>query len=551
MLRSTRLALLAALAAAALAFPAGAAQDKSSTSGVFKIYDMGQTVGAEKFSLKYLPDGNYKAEGNLSTKIGETTLDGTTMLETQGPRRDIFLYQRDVRVNKVPTGIVMKRERDALKIGIASGIQKQTKTVRVTAGAFLVEPGVTHHLIPLLRRYNAKAGGAQTFPVYLGSDLRETTATLAATDDQPAVLQYGTYQARRYFLNLGDVGIQLWVAPSGALLKAENPMQGFLMELAGYDGPKAQAPVVDLPRRKDLSYSDVAFRSGEVQLAGVLVRPLAAAGRLPGVVFVSDDGPQDRDGTVPFTNVNVGTAELADALAATGLVVLRVDDRGIPPSKGSFVTMTLGDAQADAVAALDFLKSRPEVDAGRVALLGHGVGGNLALRIAGARGDVRAVVAIAPSSDPLDRLALEQTQRRLADEGVTDPDAIRYTPIHYILEQAAKTSKKWIVLGEKGIYLDIFRQYAALRPPADLGKVRQPLLLLQGGKDLQVFPRHGEALAQVCAKNGMRNCEPKSFPHLDHFGKPSKGNIGEYSDPTRKVDAGFIRFIAAWLQAHL
>ena len=525
--------------------------DKNTVVGVFKVYQMGQTVGAEKFSIRFRPDGNYKAEGSLSTQVDKTTREATTVLETSGPRREVSVYQREVKINQVPTRVVMKRESAGLKIGIASGVQKSEKTMKIAPGSVLVEPGVVHHLIPLLRRYNFTAGGAQSTPVFLGSELRATTAVLAYTDDQPAALQYGTYQARRMFLNLGDVGLLLWVAPSGTLLKVENPMQGFLMEAAGYDGPKAEAPQVDLPRRKDLSYAEVTFPSGTVVLAGLLTRPAGATGRLPGLVFVSDDGPQDRDGTVPFTNVNVGTAEMMDALSAAGFVVLRADDRGVAQSKGSFPTTTLAESRADAAAALDFLRTRPEVDPARIALVGHGVGGNLAFQVAAAHAGVRAVVALAPSSVALDQLALEQTRRRFEDQGVRDAGALRGAPISYVLQQASKTNDKWLVLGEKGIFLDVFRQYAALRPLDDLGKVHQPLLLVQGGQDLQVFPHHGDALAAACQSKGMKNCTAKTFPNLDHFLKPSRGNVGEYTDPSRHIDVGFLQFVANWLKANL
>ncbi|MEJ7662929.1 MAG: alpha/beta hydrolase [Hymenobacter sp.] len=92
-------------------------------------------------------------------------------------------------------------------------------------------------------------------------------------------------------------------------------------------------------------------------------------------MLLSDAGAHDRNGTVgDFAPLG----QLADYLTRRGVAVLRFDDRGTGKSTGTPLATTaelVGDAQA----ALNFLRTRPEIDLQHLGLLGHGEGGNVAL----------------------------------------------------------------------------------------------------------------------------------------------------------------------------
>ena len=65
-----------------------------------------------------------------------------------------------------------------------------------------------------------------------------------------------------------------------------------------------------------------------------------------------------------------------------GIAVLRVDDRGVGKSTGSFAVATTTDFMLDAQAALKFLRSRKGIDARRTGLLGHSEGALVAALLA-------------------------------------------------------------------------------------------------------------------------------------------------------------------------
>ncbi|PJJ59721.1 alpha/beta hydrolase [Hymenobacter chitinivorans] len=112
-----------------------------------------------------------------------------------------------------------------------------------------------------------------------------------------------------------------------------------------------------------------------IRLSGTLSVP-PGEGPFPGVVLLSDMGPQDRDATQGEFKM---FGALADFMARHGVAVLRLDDRGVGQSQGDYTTATTADLVRDAQLSLNYLRTRPLIDFGKLGLIGHGEGGNVAL----------------------------------------------------------------------------------------------------------------------------------------------------------------------------
>ena len=63
--------------------------------------------------------------------------------------------------------------------------------------------------------------------------------------------------------------------------------------------------------------------------------------------------------------------EMSDYFVKEGFVVLRYDKRGIGKSRGDYKTAGFRDFVSDAQAAIEFLRSRKEVDPSKIIVLGH------------------------------------------------------------------------------------------------------------------------------------------------------------------------------------
>jgi pimeloyl-ACP methyl ester carboxylesterase len=257
------------------------------------------------------------------------------------------------------------------------------------------------------------------------------------------------------------------------------------------------APHLTPPYREE----EVAFSNPEakLRLAGTLTVP-AGTGPFPTVVLLSDSGPQDRNGTVgDFAPLG----RLADYLTRRGIAVLRFDDRGIGQSTGA-AEVTITERVSDAQAALNFLRTRPEVDLAHLGLLGHGEGGNVALLAAAQPLPPAFVIGLAPYGLPGNEIALqyEGALRGL----LTSPDQLaamikRQKAIFEVIQQGADSPQTQAtvanMLRQDNAALDAtaaqaaaahmlsphYRSYLAFNPADNLRQVTCPVLLLFGTAD--------------------------------------------------------------------
>jgi len=134
----------------------------------------------------------------------------------------------------------------------------------------------------------------------------------------------------------------------------------------------------------------VRFAGAAAPLAGTVLAP-NDSGSQPAIVLL---GGGER-------GTRAETLELADRFARAGFVALSYDARGQGASAGE-PAATFADHERDAIAAMDFLRSRRGVSADRVGVAGLGRGAELAPRVATGTHAVF-VIAISPPGAPLAR----------------------------------------------------------------------------------------------------------------------------------------------------
>ena len=255
-------------------------------------------------------------------------------------------------------------------------------------------------------------------------------------------------------------------------------------------------------RQEDVQFGNL---PAKLQLAGTLTVP-AGQGPFPALVLLSDAGPHDRNGTVgDFAPLG----QLADYLTRRGVAVLRFDDRGTGKSTGAPLATTaelVGDAQA----ALNFLRTRPEIDLQHLGLLGHGEGGNVALLAATGSLPPAFVVGLAPYGLTGAEIAVQQQEATLKSLQTAPAqvaaavkrqqamfEIIRQTPdnaqaqaiVANMLRQSnpsldeatAQTSAAEMVT-------DRYRYYLSFNPAVELPKITCPVLLLYGSEDSILNP---------------------------------------------------------------
>jgi alpha-beta hydrolase superfamily lysophospholipase len=375
-----------------------------------------------------------------------------------------------------------------------------------------------------------------------------------------------TLSIRRYYLNVANrLGIFVWVNADGLPLKLTVPLQAFEAVNEAYvDWAERLDPVAEETESAESPLPpydgvDVEFSSGDITLAGTVTMP-RGEGPWPAAVLITGSGAQNRDeDTEGPGGLKMGIFRvIADTLTRRGIAVLRYDDRGVGGSGGSLATAGLSDLVGDVDAAVRYLRADDRIDPTRVALVGHSEGGIIAPIVAADDPTIAAIVVMAGTAAPIDSVIMDQVASGAIEAGADSAtvaqareniaklaDAIRRdVDIDSIdVPDAIKVlarNRKW------------FREHMESAPESTIKRVRAPVLIVNGGADVQVPPVHAERLGAALAETEHPDYEVRIFPDLNHLFAVSKGQgTAEYADPTAKVDPVFLTYMADWLSVHL
>jgi pimeloyl-ACP methyl ester carboxylesterase len=309
-----------------------------------------------------------------------------------------------------------------------------------------------------------------------------------------------------------------------------------------------------------------------MKLGGTLTVP-AGKGPFPAVALLTGSGPEDRNSTVfghqPF-------AVLADYLTRRGVAVLRFDDRGVGQSGGTLAGTTSADYATDALAALAFLRARPEVKPRKVGLVGHSEGGTAAIGAAGQPlgpdmlillaapglpGDeliVQQALALSKAHgiDSIQLMYIEQAQRQVIDIVQQTPDnAQAHNKLQPLLNATKSTDPATLSLIEKQIELLAspgYRHLLADRPATTLPRVQCPVLAVGGSKDLQVpAAANLAALTKGLQAGHNRDVTTRVLPGLNHlFQTAPTGAPSEYGTLEETFAPAALQVVGDWLVAH-
>jgi dienelactone hydrolase len=320
--------------------------------------------------------------------------------------------------------------------------------------------------------------------------------------------------------------------------------------------------------------------NGAFELPGTLTLP-NGNGPYPAVVLLHDAGPHDEDETI---GPNKPLKDLAWGLASHGIAVYRYMKRTAKygeKSNADPAKLTVDDeVMSDARAAAGILAKQPKIDSSRIYIIGMGLGGYIAPRIATGDPQIAGIVAMAANTRPLEKELLsavqyvakedaDQAAAAAADKPTLAPkpggDAAPKTAPKPSADDEkavaiAEDSEKQIesptlkpgdtvpVLGgtmAASYWLDL-RGY---NPVQTAERLRIPILILQGGRDFQVTP-DGDFSAWQSAFAHRRNVTLKVYPDLNHLFMFGTGPSlpAEYTKPGH-VDEQVIADVAAWISA--
>lgn len=307
-----------------------------------------------------------------------------------------------------------------------------------------------------------------------------------------------------------------------------------------------------------------------ITLDGTLTIP-AGDGPHPAVVLIAGSGAQNRDaataGHRPFL-------VWADALTRRGIAVLRYDERGVGTSEGSQSGATMRDLADDARAAVDALRSRSDVDASRVGLVGHSEGGLIAAMVANDAPPVDFVALLATPGLPGDEVMAGQLERRAQASGIDRRTraAQRGTQqrIFDALKQEADSAAvaeelRKIMIdtrgidGEEVIQSEIqrlmdpgLRFFLRYDPAEALREIDDPVLAVIGSKDTHLDPQKNlDALREALGASPSPDVTVRQLDGLNHLLQPAQtGTPAEYGRIEQTVAPEALDLVTSWIARH-
>jgi uncharacterized protein len=341
---------------------------------------------------------------------------------------------------------------------------------------------------------------------------------------------------------------------------------------------RPQMPVAPFPYESENVHFTNADKS--IQFGGTLTFP-KGKGKFPAVILITGSGQQDRDETLfghkPFWVI-------ADALSREGFAVLRIDDRGIGETTGK--PGTSAEYAQDILAAIDFLKSRKEVNPKKIGLMGHSEGGMIAPMVATQSKDVAFIVSLAGLGVGGRELLLKQSDDILAKTGTnaayrgnvqTLNAALYDAAIRLPLEGDIKDSLQlafdnWLkaqpdaVLGQMGFKSEVgrknvtrqfdqigskwYRYFLKYDPQPILAQIKIPVLALNGSNDLQVSAKENLAgFEKGLMAAGNKSFKTMELPGLNHlFQQCQKCTVAEYGMLEETFSPEVLKLIIDWLK---
>jgi dipeptidyl aminopeptidase/acylaminoacyl peptidase len=141
----------------------------------------------------------------------------------------------------------------------------------------------------------------------------------------------------------------------------------------------------DGPGLSEVDHTEISFRNGDLELAGMLMVP-EGEGPFPVAVFIHGSGTSHRD--------NRWYLSYAQHLQENGIAVLLPDKRGSENSDGDWRTASFEDLAGDTLSAVEFVKSQELFEYSYIGVIGMSQGGWIAPIVATESEDVSFVISI-------------------------------------------------------------------------------------------------------------------------------------------------------------
>jgi pimeloyl-ACP methyl ester carboxylesterase len=515
--------------ALALAVPAGAQTPVPGGDTSFIVFFRSQPVGREEALVVKTAD-EWVVRG--SSRLGQP-IDITS--RAAQITYDLEWRPKSLTIDAVVRGqdISLQTTFDGKQASNVVAIQgkPQSKVDAVSADTVVLPNTFLGSYVALARRLQGKVAGAE-MRGYIAPQM-EIPIKVSVVAAERIETPKGVINASRYALVFsnpppaGDLQVNIWTDPDGALLRLNIPAQSIEMARDDIASAASRTAAFSLPGDETVTIPGLGFN-----IAGTITKPAKVSGPAPALILIAGSGPTDRDETVAGIPI---FGHLARDLVDAGFIVVRYDKRGVGQSGGRAESATIADFAEDARTVLLWLEKRKDVDKDRIGVVGHSEGALVAMLLAGReRGKIGAMALLAGPSTDGATIVLEQQKLLLSKMPIDDAQRAEKVALQEKINSAVVKGTGWGEIPEAARRVadtPWFYSFLTFNPQRAMNETRQPVLVVQGELDVQVQPYHADKLAEYARARGRKvSVEVVKVPGVNHLLVPAKtGDVSEYA----------------------
>jgi len=314
--------------------------------------------------------------------------------------------------------------------------------------------------------------------------------------------------------------------------------------------------------QESLRHEEVKFQNADVTLSGTLTLP-ASRRPHPALVIIHAAGLEKR----------VDYRDYAEGFARNGVAVLAYDMRGVGASTGNPLLPTFEDLAGDALAGVQFLKSRSDINPKQIGLWSLSRGGLTAPLVAARSGEVAFMVLVSPVVVTPFENEVRSLESRLRDARFSPSEVGEAVALYKRGIEVARTGEGYEAFSasfqgarnEKWFsYLPItqlppkehfswqnLRRVMSYDPAPVWEKIACPVLAIFGGMDTAISVEENKARLRAALKRGKnRNYTIKVFPKANHLLQLAETDAaGKSLD--KGLITGYFETMITWVRKHV
>jgi uncharacterized protein len=282
--------------------------------------------------------------------------------------------------------------------------------------------------------------------------------------------------------------------------------------------------------------SNIFLKTSKGNIYGSLLVPTGTL-KYPVVLIIAGSGPVDRNGNIGQTLSTNAYQLLADSLLKKGIATLRYDKRGVGESMAAVAAesdLSFEDGIRDATGFVEMLKADNRFS--KVVVLGHSEG-SLVGMVAAFRARADGFISLAGAGERIDKIIESQLKDRSPMQAAQAKKLFDSLLSGYAVNPGADL--QYLFRPSIQPYL---KSWLKFNPTVEIGKLKMPVLIVQGTTDLQVGVQQAQWLkaadpaAQLVLIDQMNHV-------LKESGKEEKENMATYTNPGLPLKAALLKAI--------